>query len=760
MEENQTVATDEELEAELNALEEKEFPENLERVENSVILKAKEGDEAAFEELFMATYKYVLSVVMSYLKNDRDAYDAVQETYTKVYKGLPDLKSVEAFYGWLRRIAANCAIDILRELRRNRADEWDEEIKDAAEEKDRDLSIDICNVLQALPKEQVELLVRVYYDRMTVAEIARMQNLPYSTVRDRIKAAKKALVAELRLKGIDKPIYGGSLFAMIANAFRHLIGTELLSMSVAQEILGKVTGKKTKSAVVLEKMLRRERNSAVLKVAGIVVLACLVFSLLIVGGIQLLKYFKRLPSEKEGGEGASSSQTSKPTDGGLSGTFDPLKEIFGQENTASAESSSQTEIWPSNKKPAKPSENNDQEPSTSVDKTPSGEDDPPSNDAPLEENTPSGGTDETEQSPVVKDEPFVTTGGVITYGYSCNTELHETYLNETAVTKEGSYAFTRFWQPTDAPYPTLSTKLPPASAATGNGSRPAHLPTGLGLVKHDGMIYYALSEDGLYNGYVIKRYNPKTNKTERVVDVPYHPSHLGIIDNRLYWNDDGYIYSCKTDGTDIRIMSKAKEYPHSDMGEFYFEGYYVYTSWYIINMRDNTYTKTPIDSVRAVYGGKLYGGHEGKIVSYDLASGKISVITDSDIDGIDVFEDVIVISKRLSYSSSQIQVFDRKTEKLIKAVNTNGKVYKCGYENGEILLYRCDNSTNTLSDVLKIYLDTANEKTSPISTGHSAPYYCTNIYSFKDDDYFYMYNETGEVLYRYSYDFKTVKELK
>ena len=55
-------------------------------VENSVIEKAVKGDSDSFEKLFMGTYRYVFAAVRKYLKNDQDAYDAIQETYTRVYK--------------------------------------------------------------------------------------------------------------------------------------------------------------------------------------------------------------------------------------------------------------------------------------------------------------------------------------------------------------------------------------------------------------------------------------------------------------------------------------------------------------------------------------------------------------------------------------------------------------------------------------------------------------------------------------------------
>lgn len=62
-------------------------------VEQSVIKKAANGDQEAFEALFMGTYRYVFAAVRKYLKNDQDAYDAIQETYTRVYKGISRLES-------------------------------------------------------------------------------------------------------------------------------------------------------------------------------------------------------------------------------------------------------------------------------------------------------------------------------------------------------------------------------------------------------------------------------------------------------------------------------------------------------------------------------------------------------------------------------------------------------------------------------------------------------------------------------------------
>ena len=74
-----------------------------------LVVKAIGGDEDAFEQLYMLSYRYVFAVARHYLKKDEDLYDAIQDTYTRVYKNLSKLNEPEAFVYWLRKIAENCS---------------------------------------------------------------------------------------------------------------------------------------------------------------------------------------------------------------------------------------------------------------------------------------------------------------------------------------------------------------------------------------------------------------------------------------------------------------------------------------------------------------------------------------------------------------------------------------------------------------------------------------------------------------------------
>lgn len=246
-------------------------------VEDEIIIRSIDGDEKAFEKLFMGTYRYVFAAIRKYLKEDQDIYDAIQNTYMRVYKGLSRLESASSFYPWLYRIAVNCAKDILHENGQIVAVPFNDVTAspDQNPNYSSEVTADVSEVLKQLPPEQAELLIRVYYDKMRVAEIARMQGVPVNTVHNRLKAAKKNLSGLLKIRGIDKPIYSGEFVSMISTALRNAIGTELLSMAIAEEILHNVTnGKNPKGAFVVSAFARKMRNKAVKNIAAIILLAC------------------------------------------------------------------------------------------------------------------------------------------------------------------------------------------------------------------------------------------------------------------------------------------------------------------------------------------------------------------------------------------------------------------------------------------------------------------------------------------------------
>ncbi len=72
------------------------------------------GDRAAFAELVEKTSSRVYGLAMRMLNNEQDAEDALQETFIKAYKALPEFEGRSSVTTWLYRIAANEALMLLR----------------------------------------------------------------------------------------------------------------------------------------------------------------------------------------------------------------------------------------------------------------------------------------------------------------------------------------------------------------------------------------------------------------------------------------------------------------------------------------------------------------------------------------------------------------------------------------------------------------------------------------------------------------------
>lgn len=246
-----------------------------------LIQKAIDGNKDAFNELYMQSYRYVFFVVRNYIPDDETTYDAIQEVFIKVYKKISKLRSPNAYYGWITAIAKNTARDFMRTARFETSLPYDEEdytdfLKD--DESQNDVSLDIETVLKKLTTDDADLLSLVYYDGMRISQIAKMQGVPATTVYSRFNKAKRNLKAQLNAHGIDKAIYSGNFVSMVTVAIRNIIGTALLSLVIAQQILDSIINGKGKKELAVAKIIRAQQKRTILKIASVIVAIAMVTS--------------------------------------------------------------------------------------------------------------------------------------------------------------------------------------------------------------------------------------------------------------------------------------------------------------------------------------------------------------------------------------------------------------------------------------------------------------------------------------------------
>jgi RNA polymerase sigma-70 factor (ECF subfamily) len=165
-------------------------------MDGGLVERARAGDADAFDELARSRIDAVYRTALAILGSPADARDATQEALVSMWRGLPSLKSVDAFDGWLHRITVNaCHMSVRRRrgVREVSLESTDSEL--TAEATD---GADFNRAFDRLDVHQRALLVAHHLDGLSVTEIAVRLRVPQGTVKSRLFNARSALDKALK----------------------------------------------------------------------------------------------------------------------------------------------------------------------------------------------------------------------------------------------------------------------------------------------------------------------------------------------------------------------------------------------------------------------------------------------------------------------------------------------------------------------------------------------------------------------------------
>ena len=178
----------------------------MDRQEQRLVDAARNGDEAAFEELVRLYEKRVLALTNRMCRNPEDAAEAAQEAFISAWQGLKFFRGDSSFSTWLYRLASNACVDLLRREGRHQTAAGpslnDEETKievadtaatphEAAEQQElREL---IEEGLQSLSPDHRQVLILREMHQLSYDEISRSLDIDVGTVKSRISRARKQL---------------------------------------------------------------------------------------------------------------------------------------------------------------------------------------------------------------------------------------------------------------------------------------------------------------------------------------------------------------------------------------------------------------------------------------------------------------------------------------------------------------------------------------------------------------------------------------
>ncbi len=187
-------------------------------MENATLLaRIKQGDRAAFDELYTIHYFSLRSYAQLFLAAD-EAEDVIQDVFLNVWLHKERLDESLSVRGYLLRSVYNTSLNLLK--RKNHSNDYCSTYKKQIEEigylhydpdandiirrlYNEDLQMQLNKAIDSLPDKCRKVFILSYIHDMPSKEISRQLNISLSTVENHIYSALKQLRRKL---GKDKAI--------------------------------------------------------------------------------------------------------------------------------------------------------------------------------------------------------------------------------------------------------------------------------------------------------------------------------------------------------------------------------------------------------------------------------------------------------------------------------------------------------------------------------------------------------------------------
>jgi RNA polymerase sigma-70 factor (ECF subfamily) len=154
----------------------------------ALMLRVKQGDRDAFEELVEKYKQPVMNVVFRTLRDATEAEDLAQHVFLQVYKSAHRYEISAKFSTWLFTIARNLCLNEIRRRSRHPADSLDqhlagEEDQPAREIGDRKATAAHDELLQRELVEKIdEALADLPENQRTAIQLCRQEELSYEDI--------------------------------------------------------------------------------------------------------------------------------------------------------------------------------------------------------------------------------------------------------------------------------------------------------------------------------------------------------------------------------------------------------------------------------------------------------------------------------------------------------------------------------------------------------------------------------------------------
>jgi RNA polymerase sigma-70 factor (TIGR02954 family) len=163
---------------------------------HNLVQEAMKGKQDAFYELMQLQKIKLYKIAFSFLKNEEDSLEAIQEVTYRAYSRIKKLKQPQYFSTWLIRIMLNYCSDELKKKNRMSVQEIDLENSALLHQDGPQARIEHMEMEALLkqidPKYQVVIQMKYIHD-LTISDIATAMDRPEGTIKTWLNKALKSL---------------------------------------------------------------------------------------------------------------------------------------------------------------------------------------------------------------------------------------------------------------------------------------------------------------------------------------------------------------------------------------------------------------------------------------------------------------------------------------------------------------------------------------------------------------------------------------
>ena len=159
----------------------------------------KSDNEIRIERQLIADYQKLYRLAYSYVHNENDALDIVQESAYKAVKNSHTLKNLQYAGTWIYRIVINESISFLRKQKKQETTLYEAD----GETEDLYQDVDLHQAFEQLALMDKTVIVLRYFEGMQLNQIAETLDENQSTVKSRLYRSLKKLKISLEEEGAN-----------------------------------------------------------------------------------------------------------------------------------------------------------------------------------------------------------------------------------------------------------------------------------------------------------------------------------------------------------------------------------------------------------------------------------------------------------------------------------------------------------------------------------------------------------------------------